>query len=150
MATGAGRRIKEEYINAGKSVRLEFRHFIVIDGNRGGNESRRAAEASECAREQGRFWQYHAILFANAGGEGAGNFRDARLKAFAERLGLDQGQFNSCLDSGRYAAAVREDEALARSLGVDRTPTVFINGQRVTNPIDFEEYKTRIDALLGP
>lgn len=150
MATGAGRRIKEEYIAAGKSVRFEYHHYIVIDGNLGGNESRRAAEASECAREQGRFWPYHAYLFANVLGERASSFTDPRLRAFAERVGLNLNQFNDCLNSGRFAAAVREDEALGRRLGVTGTPTVFVNGQQVTNPIDFAEYQARIDAILGP
>jgi len=63
------RQLIEQYVATGQ-VRLEYHHFIVVDGNVGGNESRHAAEASECANEQGRFWDYHAMLFANQEGEG--------------------------------------------------------------------------------
>jgi protein-disulfide isomerase len=121
----------------------------VIDGNVGGSESRRAAEASECAREQDEFWNYHALVFANQQGEGQGAFSDRRLKAFAETLGLDTDAFNACLDSGRYAGEVRADEQLGRSLGVSGTPTVFVNGQRVQNPLDFGEFQRLIEAELA-
>lgn len=112
-------------------MRFEYHHFIVVDSIVGGSESRRAAEASECANEQGQFWPYHDILFANWQGEGVGAFRDVRLKAFADRLGLDTAQFNACFDSGRYAQAVRDDTALGASQGVTGTPAIFVNGQRV-------------------
>lgn len=115
----------------------------------GGSESRRAAEASECAREQGEFWNYHALVFANQQGEGQGAFSDRRLKAFAETLGLDTQAFNTCFDSGRYAGDVQADEQLGRSLGVSGTPTVFVNGQRVQNPLDFGEFQRMIEAELA-
>jgi len=115
----------------------------------GGSESRRAAEASECANEQGEFWNYHALLFANQQGEGRGAFSDRRLKAFAEALGLDSRQFDACFDSGRYAADVQADEQLARSLGISGTPAVFVNGARVENPLEFAELQARIEAELA-
>jgi protein-disulfide isomerase len=124
------RQIIDKFVSTGK-VRYEYHHFIVIDGNAGGNESRRAAEASECAVEQNQFWNYHKILFANWRGEHVGAFTDKRLKAFAANIGLDTAKFNSCFDSNRYANAVAADEATARSLGVNATPSLFINGQQV-------------------
>ncbi|MCS6911352.1 MAG: DsbA family protein [Anaerolineales bacterium] len=147
FATGAGRRLKDEYINAGKSVRLEYYHFTVVDTIVGGNESRNAARAADCAAEQGRFWRYHDLLFANVQGEGVGSFRDARLRAMAEAAGLNLSEFNACYDSGRTAASVDADINRARTLGVTGTPTIFINGQRVS--ADYNAIKAHIDQLLA-
>lgn len=142
------RQVIDTYVATGQA-RFEYYHYIVVDSIVGGSESRRAAEASECANEQGAFWDYHAMLFTNQRGEGQGAFGDRRLKAFADALGLDTGKFNACFDSGRYAAAVRDDEALGRSLGVESTPTVFVNGARVANPWDFGEFQRLIEAALA-
>jgi protein-disulfide isomerase len=142
------RQLIDTYIATG-NVRFEYRHYIVVDNNIGGSESRRAAEASECANEQGEFWNYHQLIFANQQGEGLGAFSDRRLKALAETLGLDTAAFNTCFDSGRYSATVREDEALARSLGVRGTPTIFVNGTQIQNPLDFSEFQRLIEPLLA-
>ncbi len=138
----------DEFIATGQA-RLEYHHFIVVDRNVGGQESRRAAQASECAAEQGDFWNYHALVFANQKGEGDGAFSDVRLKAFAAELGLDTGKFNTCFDVGRYANAVMADEQLARSLNVSRTPTLFVNGREVENPLDYSEFQRIITAALA-
>jgi len=147
FATTIEPQLVEQYVASGK-VRLEFRHFIVVDGNVGGSESRRAAEASECASEQGRFWDYQLLVFSNQQGEGQGAFADRRLKAFAETLELDTGKFNACFDAGRYASTVRADEARARSLGLDSTPSILVNGKLVANP-DFNSIAAAIDAELN-
>ena len=143
------RQLIEEFVSPGK-VRFEYHHYIVVDGNVGGSESRRAAEASECANEQGQFWDYNKMVFANQQGEGQGAFSDRRLKAFAEKMGLDTAKFNACFDSKRYASNVRADEALARSLGVTSTPTVFVNDTQAQNPLDINEYRALIAAALNP
>ena len=137
------RQLIDEYVATGK-VRFEYHHYIVVDSIVGGNESQRAAEASECANEQGEFWNYHKMLFANWNGEGEGAFVDRRLKVFAETLGLDTQKFNQCFDSGRYAGEVRADTRLGQSLGVTGTPTVFVNGQKV----ETSQLFSVIDALL--
>lgn len=143
------KQVIDTYIANGQGVRLEYKHFIVVDGNVGGSESRRAAEASECASEQGQFWNFHEITYANWNGEGEGAFRDSRLKAFAESIGLEMNSFNSCFDSGKYADAVANDAAYGRVLGVNSTPTVLINGQRIANPLNFAEFQSAIAAELG-
>lgn len=123
----------------------------MIDGNVGGDESRRAALASECANEQNQFWPYHDIVFANQQGEGNGAFRDPRLKAFAEKIGLEMTAFNQCFDSSKYASVVEEDEVDGRSQGVTGTPTLFINGARVPQQamLDFNALQQLIDAELA-
>jgi len=137
-----------DYVASGK-VRFEYHHFIVIDGNVGGNESRRSAQASECAADQGRFWDYQNMLFANQIGEGVGSFSDVRLKAFAEALRLDTQKFSSCFDSRQFAGEVSKDEALARSLKVTGTPALFVNDQRIENPLDYASVKAVIDAAIA-
>lgn len=140
--------IISQYVATGK-IRLEYHHFIVIDQNVGGTESRRAAQASECASDQGRFWDYFNMLFTNQGTEGSGVFNDSRLKAFAATLGLDTTQFNACFDGSKDAQKVTLDEALAATRGLTGTPSILVNGVLVKNPLDFNPVKAAIDAALS-
>jgi protein-disulfide isomerase len=148
FAAGVKNQLVEQYIPTGQ-VRLEHYHYIVIDGNVGGNESRRAAEASECAAEQGQFWNYYDILFANQVAPGSGTYSDRRLKAYAEAIGLDTGTFNVCFDSRRYASEVQAGQSLGNSLGVRGTPTLFVNGIQVQNPLNFAEFQQLIEPQLA-
>ncbi|MEP7357219.1 MAG: thioredoxin domain-containing protein, partial [Anaerolineales bacterium] len=130
------------------NVRYEYHHFVIIDQNVGGHESQSAAEASECAAEQGQFWNYHKLLFTNQQTEGSGTYSDRRLKAFAGLLSLNQSNFDACFDSHKYASAVNADKLLAQQLGINSTPSLFINGVQVTNPLDYTEIKQRLDLVL--
>jgi protein-disulfide isomerase len=84
----------------------------------------KAAEASECAFDQGKFWEYSAVLFKNQR-----NLTEDNLKTFAVQLGLDQAEFDKCLDSGVKKSRVKNDlaEGMRRSIGY--TPSIFINGE---------------------
>lgn len=110
-----------------------------------GNESFQAAEAAYCAEEEGRFWDYHDILFLNWNGENTGNFSDKRLVAFAGSLGLDENSFKACLNSNRYNSDVQEGLSYGKSLGVNATPTFLVNGKLVYGDALF----STIDELLG-
>ena len=136
------RRIEEQFIAAGK-VRYTYHHFAFL-----GPESIRAAEASECAREQGRFWDYADTLFANQRGENQGAFADQYLKSFGDGLGLATLAFNACLDTRRYRAAVEGETLDGQQHGVQSTPTIFINGVR-QEPASFEDYIKAIEAALA-
>ena len=140
--------LMKDYVDTGK-IRYEFHHFIVIDQNTGGTQSQHAAEASECANEQGHFWDYHNMLYTNQGAEGSDALADNRLKAFAAAIGLDTAKFNACFDSHRYASVVAADVALGESKGVSGTPTLFLNGTMVSNPLDYNALKQAIDLQLG-
>ncbi len=85
----------------------------------------KASEASECAADQGKFWEYHDKLFDNQQKLDIGN-----LKKYAEQVGLDTQSFNQCLDSGAMSERVRADMNDARSAGVTATPTFFVNGKK--------------------
>ncbi len=139
-------RILADYVETGK-IRYDFRHFIIID--RGGSESRHAAEASECAAEQGWFWPYHDMLFANQTAENVGDFKDNRLNAFAGALKLDTSKFNSCFNGGKYRTVVDADIAAATQLNVQGTPSIYVPGHVLFEGLHtYEEYQQAIDAAL--
>lgn len=143
FANGTGRRLIETYGGSGV-VRFEYNHFTFL-----GPESQQAAEAAECAREQGQFWQYHDTLYASQRGENQGAFSDDALKAFAAALGLDEEAFNQCLDSERYEADVQAETAAGRQRGVQSTPTLFINGEMVEGAVPFEQLQPFIEAAAS-
>lgn len=99
-------------------VHLEFRQYPFK-----GPESFWAAEASESAAEQGQFWPYYDLLFANQSGENKGAFSKDRLKGLAATLKLDLQTFDSCLDTDKHLLQVREDVKLGDEQGVNSTPT---------------------------
>ncbi|HHH41140.1 MAG TPA: hypothetical protein ENK56_03960 [Chloroflexi bacterium] len=125
-------------------MRFVFRHFAFI-----GDESRWAAEASECANEQGRFWDYYDKLFEEQSGENVGTFSKENLKRFAAELGLDTERFNQCLDSGRYQTKVQQELIEGRQKGVRGTPTLFVNGQLIERGGDYQVLRAAILAALG-
>jgi protein-disulfide isomerase len=86
----------------------------------------KAAEAAECAREQGRFWEYHGLLFDRQAA-----LDEESLTRYAAELGLDESGFAACLLSGRNAEVVRADLEDGVSYGVAGTPTFFVNGRKL-------------------
>jgi len=129
-------------VDVGK-VRFAFRHFAFI-----GEESRWAAEASECANEQGRFWDYYDKLFEEQAGENVGAYSKENLKRFAAELGLDTEQFNQCLDSGKYREKVRQETLEGRRAGVRGTPTIFVNGKLIEGGSDYQFLSAVIESEL--
>ena len=125
-------------------VRFGYIHFAFL-----GDESFLAAEATECADEQGQFWEYHDYLFTHQGGENQGAFSSANLKAFAGAVGLDEAAFAECLDAGRYTQIVRQETAFAQQLGVQSTPTFALNGRPIVGGQPFETFQQLIEAELG-
>lgn len=132
----------DKYVKTGK-VKFIWRDFAFL-----GQESFDAAVAARCAGEHGKFWEYHNYLFEHQNGENEGAFSVANLKNFAKNLGLDSGQFNSCLDSNKYLDAVQKETELGRQLGVDGTPSSFVNGVHITGALPFAQFEQVIlDAL---
>ncbi|MCB9079262.1 MAG: DsbA family protein [Anaerolineaceae bacterium] len=143
FATGPERQLKQDYIDQGL-VRYVFHHMAFI-----GDESRWAAAASECANDQGRFWDYHDKLFASQTGENVGDFSYDNLKRFAAELNLDTQQFNQCLDSGQHQAKVQQEVTAAQQSGVTSTPTLFVNGQLIKQASNYQVLQRAIDAALN-
>jgi protein-disulfide isomerase len=103
-----------------------------------------AAEAARCAAELGRFWEYHSLLFANFG-----KLDRATLLAHARALALDEARFTACLDSGKYAEAIRRDAEEAARAGVRGTPAFFINGILLSGAQPLEVFERIIEAELA-
>ena len=122
--------IVQSYIETGK-VYYTFHFFPFIDG--GAGESHQAANAALCANEQGHFWDYHDILFANWTGENVGAYKDTRLVAFAQQLGLDMTAFNKCFQANTYADQINQDYQAGSAKGVPPTPAIFVNGNVVVS-----------------
>lgn len=133
-----------EYIESGTV------YFIYKPmGNWIGPESAQAAEAAYCAADQDRFWDYHATLFANQGAENSGSFSDRRLEAFAEAIGLDVAEFNSCMDSNKYRDQVNQDRVEGDAAGVKGTPSFSINGKIASGAISFAQLQQEVEAILA-
>lgn len=132
--------VEEVMKQYGGKVRLTFRHFPLEFHA----QAPKAAEASLCADEQKKFWEYHDALFANQE-----KLQLDDLKAAAKTLGLDAEKFNTCLDSGKMAEVVKADTAAGKKVGVSGTPAFFINGVMLSGAQPIEEFKKIIDAELN-
>ena len=138
---------------AGGQVRFIYRSFGLFIGP----ESQASAEATYCAGDQGKFWQFHDILFANHTGENVGDYTTKKLQAFAKTLGLDMDAFNSCMNSSKYAERVTQDGIDGRAAGIKATPsfvlTYIVNGQVKTKLIEGAQplsvFQTEIEAALA-
>jgi protein-disulfide isomerase len=152
--------LRQYYIDTGK-VRFVYRSMgNWVSGNIGGGktESQDAALAAYCAGEQNKFWEMHALLFANVLGEDVGSFTDQRNKAIAEEVeGLDVEQFNSCYDSGKYEDRVQQDFEDGTAAGINGTPgfviTYTVNGETRTRMIDgaqqFNVFQQELEGALN-
>ncbi|MEM3030927.1 MAG: thioredoxin domain-containing protein [Candidatus Micrarchaeia archaeon] len=146
----------------GQRVRFIYKHF-PLNGNcnpalqsAGHARACAAAEAAECAGQQGRFWEYHDLLFAeNIAAQKtlrAPDFSDAGLRALASSLGLDASLFDACLSSHNTLPKVRSDAAEGSRLSVQGTPTFFVNGKRAVgalSPSEWDALLRNVDGNLG-
>ena len=134
--------IEEKYVKTGKA-KIVFNHFAFI-----GDESTRAAEASECANDQGKFWEYATTLFNNQAGENQGAFNDTNLSKFAEQLQLDMTQYSQCMTARTHLAKIQSSTQNGSLRGVNSTPTLFINNQPVKGAISIQTFDTLVAPLL--
>lgn len=128
-------RLVKEY---GVKVRLIARDFPLIQHT----EAFKAAEAAEAAREQGKYWEYVEVLLRNQSA-----LEVAKLKDYASELKLDRARFDQALASGKFADTVQRDIQDGLKLGIDSTPTIFINGRRVADK-SYDALKAIIDTAL--
>jgi protein-disulfide isomerase len=133
--------LRTTYVAAG-TVRFVFHHLAFI-----GQESTWAAEAAECAGEEGRFFDFHDTLYALQSGENIGTFTKANLQKIAHDLGLSTG-FDACLASDRYGQRVRDDTKAGQAKGVTATPTFFVNGRKLEGVLSIDQLRTIIDPLI--
>jgi protein-disulfide isomerase len=131
------KQIEEKY--PGK-IRLVFKDFPLPNHA----QAPKAAEAAHCAGEQGKYWELHDRLFANQQ-----QLHVPELKAHAKAVGLDPAAFDQCLDSGKHAAQVQTDVDLGSGMGVQSTPTLYINGRVVTGAQPLGVFTSIIDEELA-
>jgi protein-disulfide isomerase len=124
----------------GDKIRLVFRDYPLPMHPL----ARPAAEAANCANAQGKFWDYHAKLFANQGALG-----EDKLKEYAKDVGLDGAKFDQCLADKQFKAAIDKDIADGSKVGVNGTPAFFINGRMLSGAQPFEKFKEVIDDELS-
>ena len=120
-------------------VKLVFRDFPLRQVH---PEAQKAAEAAQCANDQGQFWQYHDRLFAST------DLRVEDLKQYAVEMGLDAETFNDCLDSEKYSQEVQGDIDDARTAGVNATPSFFVNGLPIHGAVPFERFVEMVELAL--
>ena len=123
----------------GDQVRFVWRDFPVITP-----QSPKAAEAAQCAHDQGQFWPYHDLLY-----ERAPKIRVNELKAYASEVGLDSEAFNTCLDSNQHQATVQYDLDAARDLRLRGTPSFIVDGQTLAGPPSYQMLESLIQTALG-
>jgi len=133
---GVRDQVEAEY---GDQVRFVWRDFPVITV-----QSPKAAEAGQCAFDQGMFWEFHDYVYEQGSSIGVSS-----LKEYAKQVGLDTKKFNNCLDSGQNEAKVDHDLNLAYRLGFPGTPGFVVNGQKLAGPPTYVTLKGIIDEILA-
>ena len=124
----------------GDKIAISFLHFpLPMHPN-----APKAAEASLCANEQGKFWEYHDQLFANQR-----MLDPLSLVRYATDLGLDVAAFQRCLESGEKAKAVEADVAKGKTVGMSGTPGFYVNGIHISGALPVEAFSEIIDAELA-
>ena len=139
----------KELVDTGQAYYV-FYQFPFLDDRAASKDSDRSANAALCAADQGRFWDFKKLLFANQT-HVAEEFSDKRLLAFADSLGLDKGKFEACYNGSSFQSQIDKDMALGRDRGITGTPTVFINGVDIApgRVPTFEEIQQAVQAANG-
>ena len=140
--------IIKNYVETGK-VKIIFKDYTII-----GPDSISAAQATHCANDQGKFWEYHDDLYDNWDGENNGWASVNKLKEFAKNLGLDSVMFDECLDSNKYENLVLASSTDAKTLGLSGTPGFFVIGPdnkitKIPGAQPFESFQNIFDAELA-
>jgi protein-disulfide isomerase len=129
----------EQYIETGQA-RLIYRHLLQL-----GDASRVLAEASECAGAQGKFWEMRELIYRQQSRlYGTTGFAD--VQPLVAELGLDESQFQACLDGGRYRQQVLDDYAAAQREGITNRPVMDINGTRIVGAQPFAQFQRVLDV----
>lgn len=120
-------------------IKFEYRHFPLVNSHRW---AKGAAEAAECALDQGKFWEYHDLLFAHQN-----SLAKADLENYAAQAGLNVELWNDCLSTHAKRYAVEKDLAAAKSLRLPGTPSFFLNNQLVD---DWQKLPELLQGLVQP
>ena len=125
----------------GDKVRIVWKDFPLTQIH---PQAFKASEAGHCAAEQGKFWEYHDKLFASQQA-----LQPESLKQYAKDMGLDATKFDACLDSSKFAERVRDGVSAGAQLGVNSTPTLYVNGRRLEGAQPYDVLASVIDEELA-
>ncbi|NWJ46390.1 MAG: thioredoxin domain-containing protein [Chloroflexi bacterium] len=142
--------IRDTFVKTGQ-IKYIFRNYTVVDDILRDSDSQRGAQAIRCAADQKRGWDFRDSMYANYRGESTGVITDKVLKDLAKALGLNQDQFNSCLDTSKYKQAVADEKTAAKAKGVSGTPTFFLSINGAEQEIQYSTYddiKSKIAAAV--
>jgi len=141
FAEGVEGRLITNYVVPGKLL-VEYRDMVII-----GPESEAAAAASRCADDQGKFWPYHDVLFANQAPENSGAITAGRLKDMADAIGLDRTKFDACLPRTDLLTQIQAETREGKTRG-QSTPTLDFGTKVIAGSPGYDSLKTTIDELL--
>jgi protein-disulfide isomerase len=131
--------LRKDYIETGK-VKMIYRDFPLP----GHPYAMPAAEAANCAKDQGKFWAYHDLIFKNHD-----NLDTIDYLKLAEELKMNTSDFKNCLDSKKYDQKIQNDYNLGSGIGVNGTPTFFVNGKQIVGAQPYSAFKSAIDQELN-
>lgn len=142
--------IIQNYVNTGK-VKFVFRDFAFL-----GAESTAAANAAQCANDQGKMWPYHDALYTakvaddqKGGSEDDGFFSTAELLKLGQQVGLNMATFTSCVQNQSDLSIVNQEKTDATAQGVNSTPTFFINGTQILGAQPYAQFQQALDAAVA-
>ncbi len=134
-------KIREDYKD---NLQFVFRHFPLPQHQYGYV----SAKAAEAASEQGKFWEYYTKLYENQDTWSESQNPKEDLISYAKELGLDVVKFRQTLESNKFEEKINTDRSEGNSLGVNSTPTLYINGQKYEGNFSYQAFKNQIDQLL--
>lgn len=140
------KKLMKEYVETGKAKYI-FVNFPLTSVH---PRAQKAAEAAECAYDQGKFWEYHDIIYENWDPEAEKDaLSDEDLKRYAEEVGLNMNEFNDCFENGKKMLAVQEDYQEAIKLGVTAAPSFYIDGSLIGGAQQYKVFKQIIEYKLS-
>ena len=142
--------IIQNYVNTGK-VRFVFRDFAFL-----GPESSAAANAAQCANDQGKMWAYHDALYtakvadvSKGGSEDDGFFSSAELLKLGQQVGLNMSTFTSCVNNVSDGNIVTQEKTDGTAQGVNSTPTFFVDGTQILGAQPYAQFQQAIESALA-
>ena len=129
----------------GAKVRFAYRHFPLPQHK----NAKLAATVAEAAGLQGKFWEMHDLIFQNQSDWSEDKNAAILFAKYAQDVGLDLARFQTDVASGDIKAKIENDYKSGVKAGVDSTPSFFLNGKKITNPRNYDEFKNAIEQALG-
>ncbi len=136
--------VKKLKADFGDQLKVKFYHFPLQQHQ----YAALAARAAEAARNQGKFWEMHDLLYSNQKEWVRGGSATSTIQNYAKSIGLDMKQFNAEINARKTQQAVMEDKRQGVDAGVNSTPTFILNGQKLNTPRSYQAFKSKVAAAI--